>query len=240
MTHVEKLTNSLTAKIIREEIKKCYDLGVEGYLIDARNTLKKETGEGTKAAKTYYLLENGKYLPMKAIGRMAQIRGGKTQENYNSITFAAAMENHCFEIFRNPSLRLSSKANSKARVERERTYYWGLSRPGQAKFRREVLKRFGKKCILSSCKVLEAIEAAHLIPVSENGNDDVSNGIPLRRDIHRLFDYHYIAIKPYQHTVHLDKSIRDEYRRQVSNKALLPSSMNIEAALEIRWKIFNG
>lgn len=42
-------------------------------------------------------------------------------------------------------------------------------------------------------KTLPVLDAAHIIPFSENG-PNISNGILLRTDIHTLFDKGYITI----------------------------------------------
>lgn len=79
-------------------------------------------------------------------------------------------------------------------IERQRTISSIISRPGQAQFRREVLSASGRKCLLTQEAIQEVLEAAHIIPVDHGGSDDISNGICLRVDIHRLFDSGNIKI----------------------------------------------
>ncbi len=55
----------------------------------------------------------------------------------------------------------------------------------------------------------------------------VSNGIPLRRDLHRLFDLGYVSIRP-DHTFAVSQELRDEfangrtYYAMEGRKILLP------------------
>src|SRR5699024_6927570 len=69
-----------------------------------------------------------------------------------------------------------------------------LARPQQAKFRRDVFKLWGARCLITKCETLPALEAAHIHRVSDGGSDDAWNGIPLRADVHRLFDADLITL----------------------------------------------
>lgn len=81
-------------------------------------------------------------------------------------------------------------------IERQRTVTTVLSRPGQPKFRKQVLKVSGGQCLLTGEKITEILEAAHIIPVTSGGADEQDNGICLRVDIHRLFDSGNIRMRP--------------------------------------------
>lgn len=72
-----------------------------------------------------------------------------------------------------------------------------FARPGQSKFRRKVLDLYGRKCLLTQCSIESAIDAAHV--VSHDGDpfwDSERNGIPLRRDLHGMFDDFLWSIDP--------------------------------------------
>lgn len=81
-------------------------------------------------------------------------------------------------------------------IERQRTITTVLSRPGQPRFRKQVLKLSDNQCLLTGEKISEILEAAHIIPVTSGGTDEKDNGICLRVDIHRLFDSGNIRIQP--------------------------------------------
>ena len=58
----------------------------------------------------------------------------------------------------------------------------------QAAFRAAVVRRFGGKRWVLCDAPSEVIEAAHIIPVSDNGRDDGGNGLLLCRNHHALSD----------------------------------------------------
>lgn len=67
-------------------------------------------------------------------------------------------------------------------------------RQGQPEFRRRLLRAYESRCVITGCNAEEALEAAHINPYRENQNNDSSNGLLLRSDIHTLFDLNLIAI----------------------------------------------
>jgi hypothetical protein len=69
-------------------------------------------------------------------------------------------------------------------------------RPSQGRFKLKVLQRYGSRCPLSGVAVPEMLDAAHLVPHSQDGTDDPRNGIPLNAALHRAFDAHLFAINP--------------------------------------------
>jgi len=73
-----------------------------------------------------------------------------------------------------------------------------LIRPrlGQGSFRLAVLDAYGGACAVTTEHSLPAVEASHIRPFHMEGSHEVSNGIPLRRDIHRLFDLGFVTITP--------------------------------------------
>jgi putative restriction endonuclease len=54
------------------------------------------------------------------------------------------------------------------------------------------------------------IEASHIRPFARGGEHAVHNGLPLRRDIHRLFDLGYVGVRP-DRSFAVSKALRDEY-----------------------------
>lgn len=83
-------------------------------------------------------------------------------------------------------------------VERERhgRPYLVTPRLGQGSFRLAVMEAYGGGCAVTGEHSMPALEAAHIRPFSEGGAHELPNGLPLRRDLHRLFDLGYISAKP--------------------------------------------
>lgn len=63
-------------------------------------------------------------------------------------------------------------------------------RDGQNRFREAVLARYQGRCAITGECTAAVLDAAHIVPVSENVSYAGSpvNGICLRADLHRLFD----------------------------------------------------
>jgi hypothetical protein len=70
------------------------------------------------------------------------------------------------------------------------------TRPGQAKFNFRVFQRYGPQCAVCGIDIPELLDSAHLIPISENGNDDARNGLVLCAIHHRAFDAVLFAFNP--------------------------------------------
>lgn len=67
-------------------------------------------------------------------------------------------------------------------------------RLGQGAFRLSVTDGYGRRCAVSGEKTLPILDAAHIRAYGEGGDHDISNGLLLRTDIHRLFDLGYVTV----------------------------------------------
>lgn len=72
-------------------------------------------------------------------------------------------------------------------------------RLGQSTFRLAVLDAYHGQCAVTTEHSLPVLEAAHIRPWAKGGRHEIRNGIPLRRDIHRLFDLGYVTVRPDLH-----------------------------------------
>jgi len=123
------------------------------------------------------------------LGRFANAFAGHPMKD-NSIT------NVLQDQFAKPRFRLidSPEAEAEQAAERQRRLAEVFARPQQAKFRREVFALWHARCLIKKCETLLTLEATHIHRVSEGGNDQAWNGIPLRADVHRLFDANLITL----------------------------------------------
>lgn len=69
-------------------------------------------------------------------------------------------------------------------------------RPGQAKFRSRLIQVYRGRCAVTGCTVEEALQAAHIYTISGEDENDPSNGILMRADIHLLFDKGILRVEP--------------------------------------------
>ena len=92
-------------------------------------------------------------------------------------------------------------------MQRSRRMASTINRPGQRKFRRDVLSASKGKCLLTGETLHDVLRACHIIPVEQKGTDDVGNGFCLREDLHILFDSGHLRIDP-NGTIHLSEHAR--------------------------------
>lgn len=66
----------------------------------------------------------------------------------------------------------------------------------QTNFRKKILQKFNNKCIITNETCCDELTAAHIIPISENENYDIDNGLLLSEILHRTFDKYKWSINP--------------------------------------------
>ncbi|GAC1674405.1 MAG: hypothetical protein NVS9B2_23850 [Steroidobacteraceae bacterium] len=115
-------------------------------------------------------------------------------------------------------------------------------RRGQQKFRRALLKRYGNACAVSGCRVEDILEAAHIWPYRSDEDNDPSNGLLLRADLHTLFDLNLLAIDPRNLAVCFHPSVVEEGYRDLEGRLLRSGARCLPAQvpLQRRWSVFCG
>ncbi|SNR53076.1 HNH endonuclease [Hymenobacter mucosus] len=99
-----------------------------------------------------------------------------------------------------------------------------VRRRGQAAFRASLIAAYSSTCPVTGCKVEALLEAAHIIPYLGTTTNHIQNGLPLRTDIHTLFDLQLLAIDPETLTVLLAPSlIGSEYGELAGRSIRLPA-----------------
>lgn len=115
-------------------------------------------------------------------------------------------------------------------------------RLGQTEFRASLIEAYGGKCAITACDVLDALEAAHIVPHSEVESSDPSNGLLLRADIHTLFDRHLFGINPKTKIVQVAARLSSSSYQDLNGATLAPSndetSRPSPVSLEAHWKKF--
>lgn len=86
-----------------------------------------------------------------------------------------------------------------------------LPRLGQGLFRVFLTDYYDKRCSLTGERTLPVLDAAHIKPYTITQKHEVSNGLLMRSDLHRLFDSGYLSINPMNRTIAVSKRIRDEF-----------------------------
>lgn len=95
-------------------------------------------------------------------------------------------------------------------VERYGNPVWVKPRLGQGAFRVLVTDAYRRRCALTGESTLPVLEAAHILPFAEGGPHDLSNGMFLRSDFHKLFDIGMITVTP-DYRVEVSPRIREDW-----------------------------
>lgn len=116
-----------------------------------------------------------------------------------------------------------------------------VQRQGQPKFRRKLMGAYGGICPITGCDVESAIEAAHIVPYQGENTNHIANGLPLRADIHTLFDLYLFSVKPDSHEVVISPHLLGTCYQSIAGKILkLPEEKHYlpTQALAKHYEIF--
>ena len=83
-------------------------------------------------------------------------------------------------------------------------------RLGQGAFRLAVTDAYGRACAVTGEHSLPVLDSAHIQPYAEGGAHEVSNGLLLRADLHRLYDGGYVTVTP-DYEFRVSAALREEY-----------------------------
>lgn len=95
-----------------------------------------------------------------------------------------------------------------------------VRRQGQSQFRQSLLKAYSCKCAITNFDAEAALEAAHIIPYIETENNNLSNGLLLRADLHTLFDLNLIVIDPKTMKVHISPVLKETEYKTIDGKEI--------------------
>lgn len=114
------------------------------------------------------------------------------------------------------------------------------TRRGQPDFRKRIFAAYGDKCAVTGCKVQSVLEAAHIIPHAEGTDYEISNGLPLRADIHTLFDLRLLAVSQ-DYRIHISRELADSEYGKLHGQAInLPRNKLDNPSPEKLAKHFEG
>jgi hypothetical protein len=126
-------------------------------------------------------------------------------------------------------------------IDRRRRILREISvRRGQKKFRDKLNRHYGGACQISGFDFVELVEAAHIDPYSESGDDSLHNGLLLRSDLHTLFDLGYLGIEPDTLRIRLHPSVRKGEYLRLDGADLISNGTDgpAKTSLKKRWSLF--
>jgi len=108
-------------------------------------------------------------------------------------------------------------------------------RVGQRAFKALVQEAYGRRCAVTGDRILPVLQAAHIRPVTQKGENRVNNGLLLRSDVHTLFDRGYLAIHPGRRTLLVSPRLRlqwgngeEFYARAATGEAIAEPSRKVD------------
>ncbi len=117
-----------------------------------------------------------------------------------------------------------------------------VQRQGQAEFRRKLLEVYNHQCPVTGCNAEPALEAAHIIPYKGADTNHVANGLPLRADIHTLFDLYLLSIHPETHKIIISPELMaTSYIKYKDRSITLPKEKSAQpdpVALTTHYELF--
>lgn len=84
-------------------------------------------------------------------------------------------------------------------------------RVGQRAFKALVQETYGRRCAVTGDRIVPVLEAAHIKPVSCQGENRLDNGLLLRSDVHTLLDRGYLAVHPDRRTLLVSPRLRSRW-----------------------------
>ena len=66
----------------------------------------------------------------------------------------------------------------------------------QTEFRQKLLEKYNNSCIITGIDCEAELTACHIIPISEDENYDIDNGLLLVENLHKTFDKYLWSINP--------------------------------------------
>lgn len=102
-----------------------------------------------------------------------------------------------------------------------------VRRRGQKAFRTKVLNAYGGRCAISGYNATEAVDAAHLVAYLGPETNHIQNGLPLRCDIHNLWDLGLITVDTVDMTILVSETLSETPYADLHGQPLLAP---IEAA----------
>lgn len=114
-------------------------------------------------------------------------------------------------------------------------------RRGQQKFREALFRRYGSVCMVTGCNLLDVVEAAHIWPYRGDEDNDPTNGLLLRADIHTLFDLNLLAVHPHRLDIALAPPVAavGAYANLAGVRLRLSDGrLPARTALDRRWLVF--
>jgi putative restriction endonuclease len=117
-----------------------------------------------------------------------------------------------------------------------------VARRGQSAFRASLLDAYKGRCAITDCDAAAALEGAHLRPYRGLHSNNVTNGLPLRADVHTLFDLRLLAPEPDTRKIVISKLLAGTHYESLAGiqlgEPLAASHRPSRETLQVIWQLF--
>ena len=112
-------------------------------------------------------------------------------------------------------------------------------RLNQKEFRKNIIKKFNSTCIISNITCIDELTAAHIVPINEDENYDIDNGLLLVENLHKTFDKYIWSINPDSLQIEINPNIDvGSIKRYNSNKVNLQMNDMLYINLKMHYNEF--
>lgn len=195
---------------------------------------------------SHWLVSGNSIVFLKAVTRLAYSRCGMEWDGPQTTAVARFLIEEHFPVVTDNQLREGSGGPDPAKVLDEvdppQTPDYEtvrrLSRREQAQFRANLKRVYGPRCAISGCEVEAVLDACHILSLAAGGPTKATNGLLLRRDLHRLFDLGLIAVDPEERSWRFHEELADHYRDLLDHRIgpdFEPDDIRLDG-LATHWK----
>lgn len=169
---------------------------------------------------SHWLVSGNSIVFLKSVARLAYSRCGMEWDGPQTTAVARFLTGMHFPVKKDNQLREGIRGPDPAEVlgevdppqAPEHETVRRLSRREQAQFRADLKRVYGPRCAISGCEVEAVLDACHILSHAAGGPTKASNGLLLRRDLHRLFDLGLIAVDPEERLWRFHEDLAEHYR----------------------------
>ena len=186
--------------------------------------------------KTYRCIHKDMWYDLQGQLNASQLRNiceqPKTQHSMRKLVWADFLQLLGSEITHNfANIDRSEGGSSGHRIAKTRV------RIGQAKFRKNLVEKYGYTCAFSGPNDRNGLDAAHLYSYARVGDHDPYGGFLLRKDLHRFFDLGLLAVNPESMKIHLAEKLKrlEQYRYLDGAKLKVGIDSRTKKWLTIHW-----
>jgi predicted restriction endonuclease len=87
----------------------------------------------------------------------------------------------------------------------------------QAAFKALVQEAYSRRCAVTGDNIVPVLQAAHIRPVTAEGENRVDNGLLLRSEVHPLCDRGYLGVHPDRNALLLTPRLRADWGTERSS-----------------------